>query len=204
MKGAVSRTRANTGANAGGKKKKGKKSRANTSSREAEEEDAKRTASAKANWGPLEPVRPVLEPVVDILKPALTGNVMYGLLVGLLVASWFGFGFTPSRSAPTFGHNIDMYGPYRAAAYEEMWRREESDLWEWLEERAGLDRLGKDGGLHGHKQAVEPRTLEDRLREERVDEREVNEAIRVTKEKLRILQQVVEKSKHSQGVEREL
>lgn len=203
LKAAVSRARANTGANGAGKKKKSKKSKANGTSREAGEEAAKRTAASKANWGPAEPIRPVLEPVIDIVKPVLTGNVMYGLLVGLLVASWFGFGFTPSRNAPAFGNNLDLFGPYRNAAYEEMWRREESELWDWLEERVGLERLNKDG-IQNHRRAAEPRTMDERLRDERMEDREVKEAIRVTEDKLKILRQVVSKSKHSQAVDREL
>ncbi len=37
--------------------------------------------------------------VVDLIKPLITGNVVYGLLVGLLVATWFGWNDT--AVAPT-------------------------------------------------------------------------------------------------------
>jgi hypothetical protein len=126
----------------------------------------------------------------------MTGNVMYGLLVGLLVATWFGFGFTGRQPTSAYGSDLGgFYGyPDRVAAYEEMWRREESELWEWLEERVGLDRLG-DGRLSGRKRALEPRTVEEKMREERMDEREIETAIRVTEEKLKVLKQVVDKRK---------
>ena len=155
-------------------------------------------------WGVLEPFRPFLGPIVDIVKPILTGNVVYGLLVGLLVATWFGFGW-PNRQVAGVGQPYGgpdlgyRYYPDRIAAYEEMWRREESELWEWIDERVGLDRLGsrQDENLRVRKRAVEPRTVEERLREEKMDDREMEEAIRVTEEKLRVLKEVVEKRKYA-------
>ncbi|KAJ2895387.1 putative gram domain-containing protein [Zalerion maritima] len=159
-------------------------------------------SNAKQSWGVFEPVEPFLGPIVDIIKPILTGNVVYGLLVGLLVATWFGFGF-PNRPASGIGRPYGAndlldyrYYPDRIVAYEEMWRREESELWDWLEERVGLRRLGNEGEPVGiRKRAIDPRTVEERLREDRMNEREVNEAIRVTEEKLKVLKEVVEKRK---------
>ncbi|TQV98895.1 hypothetical protein V2A60_007405 [Cordyceps javanica] len=201
VKAAVSaRGRSNTFTNGGKGKKKGKKGRASLTANGDLDASTKKIEATKTNWGPLEPIRGVLEPILDILKPILTGNVMYGLLVGLLVASWFGFGFSPSKPAGGFGEGaggrgelMDMYGPFRLAAYEEMWRREESELWEWLEERTGLGQM--DSGSHGiRKRAVEPRTMQERMRESRMDAREVQEAIRVTEEKLKVLRQVIANS----------
>jgi hypothetical protein len=115
---------------------------------------------------------------------------MYGLLVGLLVASWFGFGFVPSKPAAGYGHHPAVFSADRLAAYEEMWRREESELWAWLEERTGLERLNTDGGRPRQK-VMNPHTMEEKIREERMNYREIEEAIRVTEEKLRVLQDVV-------------
>lgn len=182
-------------------KKKGKKSKSSSQVGDgAPERDIKAKRAAKQDWGLLEPVRGVLEPVVDILQPILTGNVMYGLLVGLLVASWFGFGFPPGKNPTPYGPDAGIYSPDRLAAYEEMWRREDSELWDWLEERVGLGRLDSDAPLR-RKRAVEPRTVEEKLREERMDDREVDEAIRVTEEKLKVLRDVVGKAaQESAGV----
>lgn len=153
---------------------------------------------AKQDWGLFEPARPFLSPFVDTLKPILTGNVVYGLLVGLLVATWFGFG-SNAKSASRYGQELGYIAyPDRLAAYEEMWRREESELWEWLEERVGLERL------HGATppEAIVPprkktgdaaRAMGEKLREDRMSEREVKEAIRVTEEKLKVLKSVVER-----------
>ena len=144
------------------------------------------------SWGLLEPARGLLEPLADIIQPILTGNVMYGLLVGLLVTTWFRVGMMPHKNAPSYGNEMGIYRPDRLAAYDEMWRREDSELWEWLEDRVGLDRLNSDGPSARQK-PVQPRTVEEKLRAARTDEREVEEAIRVTEEKLRVLKSVMDK-----------
>lgn len=138
------------------------------------------------NWGLFEPVRGLVEPIADIVQPILTGNVMYGLLVGLLVTTWFRVGVMPQKNTPSFGNEMAAYRPDRVAAYDEMWRREDSELWEWLEDRVGLDRLNTDRPTIRPK-PIQLRTVEEKVRAARMDEREVEEAIRVTEEKLRIL-----------------
>lgn len=196
LKAAVStRPRSSTNGNGASKsKKKGKKNKALQSSTESINTSA-RAKQEEANWGLLEPVRGILEPIVDILKPILTGNIVYGLLVGLLVATWFGFGFTPNSKSPSsLGPDAAIHSPYRFAAYDEMWRREDSELWGWLEERVSLERLSVERS-NARRREADPRTLEDRLREERMDEREVREAIRVTEEKLKVLREVMARGK---------
>ena len=113
------------------------------------------------------------------------------------------------------GHG-DLMGyanyPQRVAAYEEMWKREESDLWDWIEDRAGLDRLHGGGGVgrggseekdgmdvrkpaHGRKKGEAGfRTADEKLREDKMNEREIQEAIRVTEEKLKVLKAVVDRN----------
>lgn len=125
---------------------------------------------------------------MDIIQPLLTGNILYGLLVGLLVASWFRFG---SLRAGNNGRDIGFFGsPERIAAYEEIWRREESELWDWLEDRVGMDKLRDVGSMR-----VEKQILNDRLQTEQMEERAVDAAIRVTEEKLNALKHVVGKKK---------
>ncbi len=174
-------------------KKKGRKGKAAQVSGPTSDVDGIVHVSKKQDWGVLEPVHGLVGPVVDIVGPLLTGNVMYGLLVGLLVASWFRFGFTNRQAPRHYGQDLGYLAyPDRLAAYEEMWRREESELWEWLEERVGLDRLN-DGQLHNRKKVLEPRTVEEKLREDRMDDREIREAIKVTEDKLIVLKSVMEK-----------
>ncbi|KAG5981924.1 hypothetical protein E4U54_006449 [Claviceps lovelessii] len=199
LKSAVSaRVRSGTGAGGNLKgKKKLKRSKALQSVHDMDKKKSNKSDAEKQSWGPLEPLRSVVEPVVDVLQPLLTGNVMYGLLVGLIVAMWFGFGTTPKHNS-SFGPDIGYgyYSPGRQAAYEEMWRRQDSELWDWLEERVGMDRLNHDQ-TNGRKRGIEHRTVEEKLQEERMDEREILEAIRVTEEKLRVLREVMDKSSSS-------
>ncbi|KAK3939875.1 hypothetical protein QBC46DRAFT_386839 [Diplogelasinospora grovesii] len=176
-------------------KKKGRKGKAAQLSRPESDTEGLAKVSTKQDWGLFEPARPFLGPVVDTIKPILTGNVVYGLLVGLLVATWFGFG-TNRQAAVPYGLRADLgYAgyPQRVAAYEEMWRMEESDMWNWIEERTGMDRLSTGMPLPTRKKVVDPRTVEEKLREEKMDERELQEAIRVTEEHLQVLKSVVDK-----------
>ncbi|PHH62132.1 hypothetical protein CDD81_7563 [Ophiocordyceps australis] len=191
----TSRPRAATGASGPSKpRKKARKSKAlQSGDNNTEKRDGPKHA-AKQQWGPLEPVRGIIEPCIDILGPVLTGNVMYGLLVGLLVALWFGFGSGPSKNSVTYGPEMGVWSPQRLAAYEEMWRREESELWYWLEERVGLDQLMSPGSAGSRPKDSEHRSMEEKLKQEHMTEREMKEAIRVTEERLRVLQEVVSKS----------
>ncbi|RDA83118.1 hypothetical protein CP532_0881 [Ophiocordyceps camponoti-leonardi (nom. inval.)] len=168
-------------------RKKAKKSKALQAADGGAEKSSGSKATKRSDWGPLEPVRGLMEPCMELVGPVLTGNVMYGLLVGLLVAMWFGYGSTPTKSTGPYGGDM-LYGHGRLAMYEDMWRREESELWEWLDERAGLDRLNSD------KAEKRRHNLEEKLREGQMDEREMKEAIRVTEEKLQVLRELAEKS----------
>lgn len=142
---------------------------------------------AKEDWGLLEPIHGLVGPIIDILQPLLTGNILYGLLVGLLVASWFRFGGRVGNGDLGMGY---LGTPARIAAYEEMWRQEESELWDWLEDRVGVDKL-RDVG----KMPVEAQMIQERLKVEKMEDREFDTAIRVTEEKLKVLKSSVEKKK---------
>lgn len=152
------------------------------------------------NWGLFEPLRGILGPVADIAKPLLTSNLIIGVLLSLLLISWF-------RSSPAPATSLNHAGlptPERVAAYEEMWRREESGLWDWLEERVGMDGLAypvrDDVAAKARKQrererALVGKSMEARLLREKMSEREVDDAIRVTQERLEALKGVVERRK---------
>ncbi|KAI1180761.1 hypothetical protein F4777DRAFT_573989 [Nemania sp. FL0916] len=190
-----SRARTATLNGAGRGKKKKAKGKLHRASRDSLRGPAKSTSPKTEDWGLFEPLHGILGPILDILKPVMTGNVVYGLLVGLLVSTWFGFGFNSQHRGIGYGRDVAYPGhPGRAVAYEEIWRREESDLWDWLEERVGLHRMN-EGGTPIHKRATEPRSMEEKLQEERMSEREVEEAIRITEEKLDILKSVIDRKK---------
>jgi hypothetical protein len=188
LKAAVSPRRGTTTTVTGKGKKKGRKGR-QSSSLAKQTDGTSETKPVTEDWGLLEPLRGVLGPLLDIVKPLLTGNILYGLLVGLLVASWFGFGFTGRGGRNDL--DLPYFGtPERVAAYEEIWRRQESELWEWLEDRVNMDQL-RDVG----KMPFEAQAIENRLKDEKMDERAVDAAIKVTEEKLRVLKASVEKMK---------
>ncbi|KAA8570030.1 hypothetical protein EYC84_002367 [Monilinia fructicola] len=90
--------------------------------------------------------------------------------------------------------NWGLFEP-RIAAYEEIWRREESELWLWLEERAGMERLREVGRM-----PVERLDVEDRLKSEGMEEREIEDAIRVTEERLLLLKDVVGEEERKESV----
>ena len=92
-----------------------------------------------------------------------------------------------------------MRTPERIAAYEEMWRKEESELWDWLEDRVGFDDLPFSTAgavpVNRGKEKSRERDIEERLKDEKMGEREIEDAIKVTQERLDGLKRVVEKRK---------
>lgn len=173
-------------ASAGKKGKKTRKARGSKSELQAVE-GALDTKAKTESWGVFEPLRPIFGPVVGIINSLATGNMMYGLLVGLLVASWFRFG---GSSIGKGGDTGWIGSADRIAAYEEIWRREETELWDWLEHRAGMDTLRDAARMQS-----EARVISDRLKEVKMQSREMDDAIRVTEEKLRLFKAVVQKDK---------
>ncbi|KAI0159753.1 hypothetical protein GGR57DRAFT_458594 [Xylariaceae sp. FL1272] len=194
----TTRARAGTATGVGKGKKKRAKGKLNGVSKEDSRDPTAAASSKTQDWGLFEPLHGLLGPVFDVLKPVMTGNVVYGLLVGLLVATWFGFGLNGQRGGG-YGRDMAFAGyPDRAVAYEEIWRREESDLWDWLEERVGLHRMN-EGAMPIRKRVMEPRVAEEKLREERMNEREIEEAIRITEQKLNVLKSVIDRKKEGKN-----
>ncbi|RYP89423.1 hypothetical protein DL770_004393 [Monosporascus sp. CRB-9-2] len=193
-----SRSRASAANGAKGKKKKAK-GKLQEQSKESPEDAGGSSLSQTQDWGLFEPLHGILGPVVSIIKPVLGGNLLYGLLLGLLLASWFGSGLNGRQVGQDYSRDVVFRGyPERAVAYDEMWRREERDLWDWLEERVGLHRMGEDAvpaPAPVRRRFAEPRAVEEKVRDERMSEREIEEAIRVTEEKLQVLKSVMDRKK---------
>ena len=163
-----------------------------------------RSAPDAQSWGPLELLRPTLGPILDLIKPMITANMVAGVMAFLLFMSWL----RPRRDPfPARGPGVAYPGlitPERIAAYEEIWRREESGLWDWLDERVGVDRLASSGMSGKDMERKEQRQtgttprgqhLESRLGQERMNDRQIVEAIRVTQEKLDDLKRIMERRK---------
>lgn len=161
------------------------------------------------SWGLLEPFRGTFGPIVSIFKP-FAGTLAVATIVTLLCIIWFR---RPGRgSAAGLGYASYPSHVRLAAAYEEMWQKEESELWSWLEDRVGIERLTlrddltpkgkKASGLPAKAKAKQrqkalssSRDVEARLREERMTEREMEDAIRVTQQRLDVLKGVMEKKR---------
>ncbi|MCJ1383482.1 hypothetical protein MMC17_006596 [Xylographa soralifera] len=205
--GLSSRPRAGTSAS---RMKKGRKKKGDVDDTKASAASkANEAATQKFNWGPLEPLHDVLSPVLDILQPLLTAQSLIGLLLFLLIISWF------RNSRLRASSSIGPYSPgltaQRVAAYEEIWRAEESALWDWLEERVGMSEGGgfaypaaaKVGNGDASKRAkdekreiLKSRGMKTKLNEIKgAGEREIDWAIGVTEEKLKVLKGVVERGR---------
>ena len=197
--GLSSRSRANTAGSKlksrGGKRRKGdldasKASLADTGS--------KATVAQKqdTSWGAFEPLHGLLGPVVDPVMTLMDSRMIIGILLITLLATWYR---RPILTSSSLGYP-GMPTPERMAAYEEIWRAEESELWSWLEERVGMDGIAypenaRKGEKERRRVAGEGRGVRARLAEERMGEREVDEAIRVTEERLAVLKGVVGRRK---------
>lgn len=169
-------------------------------------------AQKQSDWGMLEPLHDILKAIFDIVSPLISGNIFYGLVIGLLILSWFRYS---GRSSSVRNFNSDHSGgmmflasPERIAAYEEIWRREESELWEWLEDRVGMERLmSATKDERKREKSVNPRVFADKIGGNGGDDisfggasmREIEDAIRVTEDKLNALKGAVEKRKGEKG-----
>lgn len=188
---------------------KGKTRRVKTTVIEA---DARNAAAAKANqakapnWGLFEPLRGPLSPIVDIFGPFWNSNVAVVVLSSLLFMMWLR---TPSTQPKSHGLALHhLSAPERLLAYDELWAKEESELWDWLEDRVGMEGLtvpvvnteklnSKREKQLRQQRRRDHRDAEARLRDEKMSEREITDAIRVTQQRLETLQQVVERRRHN-------
>ncbi|BCR84874.1 GRAM and VASt domain-containing protein [Aspergillus chevalieri] len=166
------------------------------------------TASKADSWGILEPLQGVLEPVMEIMKPLVSGNVAIAIIGILLFLLFFR---TPFRSTVPSSHDIGCPGytlPQRLAAYEEMWRREESELWSWLEDRVGLEgalfpmvRPSVSPLRQKAQQLRAERELSAKMSDDKMTDREMDAAIRTTRERLDALEDILNKRKAHSIVE---
>ncbi|KAI1626757.1 hypothetical protein EDD37DRAFT_228660 [Exophiala viscosa] len=212
LKSAVSgRPRGTTGASKTSKTATKKKRKGEKKSKEGVVAKGNKQAE---NWGLLEPLRGPLQPVTDILRPVLTMQVVVGVLTFMVVLLWL--------RGPARGTQL---GPYsglshskRIAAYDSIWAEEQTEFWDWLEARASVDTVmlrPKSGASTGTSKAdaksaakqIQKRKqrskavndVEAKMREEKVGQREMEDAIKITRERLQVLEGVMEKQKHAKS-----
>ncbi|KGO78028.1 Uncharacterized protein PITC_025560 [Penicillium italicum] len=193
-----------------GKRKKGDGERRESTAAASVKVAADPKAGKGESWGLFEPVRPLLEPFTSILTPLWSSNFAL-LVIGILFYMAF-FRSSPSSSMPS--HEVGCPGnglPQRLAAYEEMWRREETELWSWLEDRVGMDGMVFPNAYRSPEphpsrrssgaSASDERELAARLREEKISDREMDHALRTTRQRLDVLEEMMGKRKAQWEVE---
>ncbi|KAI9929808.1 hypothetical protein ASPWEDRAFT_101336 [Aspergillus wentii DTO 134E9] len=207
--------RSRSGTKTGGGKGKGKRKKGGSATEEPSPASMKATSDASAgqadSWGVLEPLHGLLGPIVDIVKPLLSGNIVI-LLVGILLFMLF---FRSPAQPAMLSHDIGCPGyslPQRLAAYEEMWRREESELWSWLEDRVGMDGMvfptanrPLNSQIRQKPRKIQgEREMAEKLSEEKMSDREMDHAIRTTRERLGVLEEMLTKRKAQWTVDEEV
>ncbi|KAK2732916.1 hypothetical protein FQN57_002437 [Myotisia sp. PD_48] len=148
-------------------------------------------------------------PLGSILSPLgslFNSRVAIGILFVLLFMNWYRVPTQPQRPSIDYLSSSSQH----MVTYEELWQREENELWAWLEERVGLKgnaypvvdpqhtRRPKETESSSYRDGEE-RDFEHRLDREKMSTREVEDAIRITKQRLQTLQKVVEKQKRNRN-----
>ncbi|KAL8826084.1 MAG: hypothetical protein Q9191_004015 [Dirinaria sp. TL-2023a] len=205
--GVTLRPRAGTvGSKAKAKGKRPKGSPSGDQKTAAEEKVAEKAQAKDENWGLLEPLHGILGPVVDVFKPYISSNMVIGFLLFLIVFSWLRGPRTPAKGQLGLPA---MSSSDRIAAYEEIWRREESELWDWLEERVGMQGIAYPVASEGQdqralkkarnqrEQTLKNQGVRAKLAQESMSDRQVDHAIQVTEERLRDLKEAVQKKRGS-------
>jgi len=159
----------------------------------------------KSFWGRLEPIRSVLVAILDIVGSRVNTVTVLSALLAIFVSLYVRATLRPPSAnrdaSPSFG---GLNAPQRLAAYEQMWRREESELWAWLEDRvsleaivagSGADRGNAAGSRRERQQVLQTREFAAKLQDESMNDHEINEAIRITSEKLDALKAAVKAKK---------
>ncbi|CRG87142.1 putative membrane protein C20F10,07 [Talaromyces islandicus] len=152
-------------------------------------------------WGVLEPLRGPLQPVVSLLKPLWSAQVAIGIIAFLLFTI-YSKGLTAPTVISSDMTRLKLTPPQRLAAYEEMWRAEENELWKWLEDRVGLDGISFPASGQNHNSKLRPQKhsqkafsqyLASKIDDEQISQREMSYAIGVVRDRLEKLEQVVGK-----------
>ncbi|RMZ90231.1 hypothetical protein DV736_g2550, partial [Chaetothyriales sp. CBS 134916] len=113
------------------------KNKKKTKKPKREKSDADKTATrmTQENWDLLEPLRPYLGPVVNVVKPAVKIEYVVAILFIMVLMLWF----SKPRPGRGLGPYAGLDSAQKLAVYDEMWRKQETELWDWLEQRAGVN-----------------------------------------------------------------
>ncbi len=203
------RPRAGTSGSKPSKTAKGSKRRkGDSSSRSTTSPKASETTKENTSWGLFEPLHDILGPIVDILSPLISANMIIAFLLFIILFNYLRSGSSTARST----HGLSTIpSPERIAAYEAIWEREEAELWKWLANRvhmqneAGYPIEDQEASLKAEKirkKKLKAKTAEGirgKVRDLKMGEMEVEEAIRATEERLAVLKGVVADEKRLKG-----
>lgn len=174
-----------------GGKVKGKKRRSPTGGAESEPKRSQDRDAKKG--GLLAPIMGVLGPVGDILEPLVSTTSILAVLLVIVTALWLRSG---GRQHTALRDPL-MQHASRMAAYDELWRREEMQLWDWLEDRIELDEVALRGrSKQPDEAAVLTADIPVKLAEQRMGDQQMEDAIRVTEERLATLKAAHGRKKH--------
>jgi hypothetical protein len=150
------------------------------------------TQNKPSNWGIFEPIHNFV-PFADTIESLFSTQVVIAVLGALLVYAWFFRGGATALSGPN-----QWTSAQRQVAYEEIWRREESELWSWLEDRVALDRVhvaATGGAKSWSASGSGSDTTQQPLRVKDMPAREIDEALRVTELRLQELKEAVDRER---------
>lgn len=188
-------------------KTKGKRPKGSPSGAQKAVADEKATEKIQAtaeNWGFLEPLHGILGPVTDVFKPYVSSNQVIGFLLLVIFFSWLRGQRAPAKGQLGFPA---IPSSERIAAYEEIWRKEESGLWDWLEERVGMqesaypvdsktaDQTALKKARQQRERSLKKLGAGTNLAQESMNERQIDHAIKVTEERLADLKEAVQKKR---------
>jgi hypothetical protein len=162
------------------------------------------------NWGLFEPLRPALGPLCDGLAPMYRSRLSFlGIIMLLLLIIYH-----QSRNQPNGARGQPLLrqsqasGSQRVANYEALWLQEESQLWDWLEDRMAVHNLQAAATPGNAKAAASEADFANEYKQKRkaslgkagskgkaaqvkLSEQDVKEAIAVTEERLKAFKDMV-------------
>lgn len=146
-----------------------------------------------SDWGIFEPVHRVLQPVTSILSPFMTSQVVIVILAVLLIQS------SLSKSKAFSAHSHVKDGRGTVVDYDAMWHAEENNLWDWLDSRVVMDPIARNlpgarspGSDEARQKLLQARQVKSKIVKRDLDDRQIENAIQVTEERLRVLKEAVQ------------
>ncbi|KAF8543113.1 hypothetical protein BDD12DRAFT_727055 [Trichophaea hybrida] len=184
---------------AGGRSGKGKGKRRNAgtggagrTAREAGGATSVTPTPSPDSWGFLEPLKPIFGPIVDIFGPLLPANFTVIVVTVLITLFLSGMIRPATNQGEIMRGNIPRYlGAQRY--WEDGWMGAEEGLWEWLEDRAGIDAIPSLQQKEGRRKSFEKKVV--KAAGSVMKNRQVQEAISVLKERLASLERIVDEKK---------